>query len=137
MARVDEIMTNNPVTVDASATVAEAMTTLHDLDVRHLPVVDNGELVGILSDRDLRGYAAPDFVEDGEEADVRERLETLVSDVMAADVATLEPESGLTEAIDMMIEERVGALPVVNARSQELAGIVSYVDILRAVRESL
>lgn len=134
---IGEIMTKNPVTAQAQSTVAEALSTLHDLDVRHLPVVDDGELVGILSDRDLRSFAELDLLDLERQEEYREKLKTPISEIMSADVASLESESEIREAIDMMLEERVGAIPVVNRHTQELEGIVSYIDILRALRSEL
>ena len=54
---------------------------------------------------------------------------------MSADVATIAPAAELVEVIDAMLESGVGALPVVDDAADELLGIVSYVDVLRAVRE--
>jgi acetoin utilization protein AcuB len=54
---------------------------------------------------------------------------------MTSDVITVHPESDASEAIDLMIEHRVGALPVVEPDSTKLVGIVSYVDALRAARD--
>ena len=132
---IGEIMTKNPVTAMASSTVSAALSTLHDLDVRHLPIVDGGELVGIISDRDLRSFVALDVYEPDKQEEVREKLRTPVSEIMATDLAALDPESELVEAIDMMLEERVGAIPVVNRSNKELVGIVSYIDVLRALRD--
>lgn len=135
MTIASEIMSKNPVTVDVTSTVTDALTLLHDLNVRHLPVVDGSSLVGIVSDRDLREFAAPAFVEDDQQAEIQQKLATPITEVMASNVSTLDLETDIGEAIDMMLEYRVGAVPVVSSRSQELVGIVSYVDVLRAVRD--
>jgi acetoin utilization protein AcuB len=54
---------------------------------------------------------------------------------MSSDVVTVNPETEVGEAIDLMIEHRIGALPVVEADSTKLVGILRYVDALRAARE--
>ena len=99
-----------------------------------LPVVEEDALVGIISDRDLRdlGVEARD---DG--ATVRRTLAQPASQVMSSGVVTVHPESDVAEAIDLMIEHRIGALPVVEPDSTKLLGIVSYVDVLRAARDLL
>lgn len=129
---VSEVMTENPATVDASRSVREVLRELYELDVRHLPVVDNGQLVGIVSDRDMRAVTVP--LLDGGSGD---QLDQSISDLMSSDVVSVDPEMDLTEVVDLMIEHRIGAVPVVAPETQDLVGIVSYIDILKAARDSL
>ncbi len=131
---ISEIMTKNPVTATTNSNVAEALATLHDLDVRHLPIVDGNELVGIVSDRDLRSFVAIDLFNMLERDEIREKLKTPVCEIMATDLASIDPESEIAEAIDMMLDERIGAIPVVSRTSRELVGIISYIDVMRALR---
>ena len=136
--RADEIMTERVVTIRATQKVADAIEVLAEHRIRHLPVVgDAGQLVGMITDRDLRGVGVPRLFEGESLARLRERLDARVSDVMSADVATVGPEAALVEIIDCMLEENVGAVPVVDDDTDRLVGIVSYVDVLRAVREEL
>lgn len=130
---VDEVMTREPVTVRSRLSIGEALSILKEVDARHLPVVDGGELVGILSDRDLLELRN---VLDDPDADTSV-LRRAVSAYMSTDVASVNPETELTEAVDIMIERRVGALPVLEAETEALVGIVSYVDVLKAAREFL
>jgi CBS domain-containing protein len=130
---VDEVMTRQPTTVRSRVSMGEALSTLKEVDARHLPVVDGGELVGILSDRDLLELRN---VLDDPDANTSV-LERPVSDYMSTDVAWVNPETELTEAVDIMLERRVGALPVLEAETGALVGIVSYVDVLKAAREFL
>lgn len=128
---VHEVMTPDPHTVEVTATVRDAAALLTELDVRHLPVMESGNLVGILSDRDVRSLLGPDL----EDPDLRaQRLDSAVSELMSSDVISVGPEDDLGEAIDLMIENRLGSLPVVNEDPDQLVGVVSYVDILRAAR---
>ena len=133
--RARDIMTANPVTVSEQATVAEAADLLRDLAIRHLPVVRGGALVGILSDRDLGALDlwTPAGVEDLKA--LRARRATPVLRVMSADVVSVDPETGVGEIIAAMIETKIGAVPVVDPATQEVVGIVSYVDVLRAVQD--
>ena len=120
-------------TVRSTVSIGEALSILKEVDARHLPVVDGRALVGILSDRDLLELRN---VLDDPDADTSV-LARAVSAYMSTDVASVDPETELAEAIDIMLERRVGALPVVQAETEILVGIVSYVDVLKAARELL
>ena len=132
---VRDIMTSNPYAVSVTSSVRHLLRALAEADVRHLPIVDEGALVGIVSDRDLRalGSLVDDVLE--RPGSAQEALAQPASSVMTSSVITVNPESDVAEAIDLMIEHRVGALPVVEADSTKLVGIVSYVDALRAARD--
>lgn len=127
-----EIMTQDPVTVDERTSVAKAVEILQTLEIRHLPVLSrqNGELIGMLSDRDIRRAGTPfTLLTDP-------RFENLpVVEWMSADAITIGREADLREIIDLMLEHRIGALPVIDETSNQLLGIVSYVDVLRSVRD--
>jgi acetoin utilization protein AcuB len=130
-------MTKNPVTAPSDATVGEVLSTLYELDARHLPIIDNGQLAGIVSDRDLRPYAVPKPGVLEIDAEFADGLQKSISDVMSGNVVSVEAESEVSEVIDLMLEEKVGAVPVIDRESLELIGIISYVDILRAVHKSV
>lgn len=126
MATAMDIMTTKVISIRTTATVREAIRTLDELDVRHLPVVDDrDELVGMLSDRDLLQLRRSE-----------EALRRPVSEVMSGDVLSVSPGADVTEIIDLMTENRIGAVPVVD-RDSHLAGLVSYVDVLREAGKSL
>jgi acetoin utilization protein AcuB len=127
---VEEIMTRNPHAIEANQSVREAMHRLLTLDIRHLPVLDSGVLVGMLSDRDVRGIASATLT-----GEVNDQLSAAVSDLMTSDPISVDPEADIGEVIDLMIENKVGALPVV--AEDKLVGIVSYVDVLRYARSEL
>lgn len=132
---VEDVMTPEAVVVGPAATVYEALSTMFDVGVRHLPVVYEGELVGILSDRDLRGvWAPPDFDPDVQASDP---MRQSVSDRMSGDVLSVTPETELRDVVDLMLEQKIGAVPVVQVDTQELVGVISYVDVLRAARDLL
>lgn len=114
-------MTRAVVSVSPTDSVARAWELLDDLEIRHLPVIENHQLVGILSDRDLREVRSP------------RAMETPVSQIMTTNVLSVEDTESLRAAIDTMLEYKVSALPVVNSAGQ-LQGILSYVDILRTLR---
>lgn len=132
-----ELMTPNPVTVNVEESLVDAWDLMRELDIRHVPVVQNGALVGMLSDRDL-GHLDMARMAMGEGADaLRRELARPIIDVMRSDVIFVEPETGLNDVIALLVEHKVGALPVVQPDTREVLGIVSYIDVLRAVQDSL
>jgi CBS domain-containing protein len=132
---VSEVMTARPSTADVRSSVRTVMKRLSELDVRHLPIVDDGELVGIISDRDLRDVMNQLVTEGAGRAD--QILNGPIADIMSADVISVDPETELNDVVDLMIEHRIGALPVTTPGTDELVGIISYVDVLRAAKEEL
>ena len=125
---VNDLMTPDPVTVPPHATVAEAWDLMRELEIRHVPVVEHGALVGMVSDRDLARV--------GIEA-LRGELGTPVLKVMTSDVIAVNPESDLSEVVDLLVEHKIGAIPVVLSDTRQVVGIVSYIDVLRALQDSL
>jgi acetoin utilization protein AcuB len=132
-----ELMTENPATVSPEATLAEAWDLMRDLDVRHLPVVDRGVLVGMLSDRDLGNLDVGRLLSEEGADGLRRRLARPVIQVMSTDLVAVEPETDVSDLITLFLENKVGAIPVVLPDNRQIVGIVSYVDILRAVQEVL
>jgi acetoin utilization protein AcuB len=132
-----ELMTEDPVTVSPQATIAEAWDLMREMDVRHLPVVERDVVVGMLSDRDV-GSLEVERLLTAEGADtLRRRLARPVMDFMSSDVVTVEPGTDVGELITIFIEEKIGAVPVIDPETWRLMGIVSYIDVLRAVQEAL
>lgn len=127
-----DIMTKNPYATGPENTIYEVLWTMTDSGIRHVPVVREGELIGILSDRDLRRFSLS-MLDDPEHAS--EKLKRAVVDFMSSDVVSVAADAHLSEVIDLLIENRIGALPVLDSISGDLMGIVSYVDVLRGVRE--
>jgi acetoin utilization protein AcuB len=110
---------------------------MRELDIRHLPVVQDGELVGMVSDRDVAYLDVARLLE-AEGADgLQRQLTTPVIEIMSADVVYVEPDTGLGDVIELMRERKIGAVPVVTTGTREVVGIVSYVDVLGAVQDLL
>jgi acetoin utilization protein AcuB len=132
-----DLMTPNPSTVTPQTSIAEVWDLMRVLDVRHIPVVENEALVGMLSDRDLGSLEVTRLlVEEGAEA-LRRRLARPVIQLMSADVVAAEPETDVSELVTLFLEHKVGAIPVVVPDTRRVVGIVSYIDILRALRDEL
>ena len=131
------LMTKYPVTVTPQATIAEALDLMRDLDIRHLPVVERGALVGMLSDRDLAYLNVGAALTDEGAAALKRELATPVIKVMRSDVICVEPETDLSDVIGLLLEHKIGAIPVIRPDTQAVVGIVSYIDVLRAVQDLL
>lgn len=130
-----DVMTPNPITVTPQATLAEVWDLMREADIRHVPVARAGVLVGMLSDRDLASLdVGRVLTTEGADA-LRRSLGTPVISVMSSDVIAVEPETDLGEVIELMLENKVGAIPVILPDTREVVGITSYVDVLRAVQE--
>jgi len=131
MLTAHDLMTEDPVTVPMMAKVGRAVDLLHSLDVRHLPVVDeSGALVGMLSDRDLRALTFPEVAGGEYVGAVQTALDAPIASIMTSDVISVDVEADAAEIVDLMIDRKIGAVPVVDADGA-LVGIVSYVDLLR------
>jgi acetoin utilization protein AcuB len=91
----------------------------------------------MLSDRDLgRLDIARALTSEGAEA-LRRELATAVVNVMSSDVIAVEPDTDLGEVVELLLEHRIGALPVVEPETREVVGIVSYIDVLRGLHAML
>ena len=122
MARsVRELMTENPRTVEAGGTVAEAARIMRDEDVGIVPVVEGERLVATLTDRDITIRVV---------AEGRDPQSTRVSEVASGDVVTIEPERELDEALRLMAQHQVRRLPVVEGG--RLVGVLAQADVARS-----
>lgn len=130
MSRLAQIMTVDPITLPESATVGQASREMEARGLRHLPVVDDGNrLVGIISDRDLRGPMV------GCVGTVPSTT-TSVSAIMTRHVIAARIDDPVHVAAHKMIASRVGAVLVTDDNGI-VRGIVSYVDVLaRLVEEA-
>jgi CBS domain-containing protein len=119
MARtVNEVMTHDPATLAPSATLVEAARFMRDEDIGPVLVAENGNLTGIVTDRDIVVRAI---------ADGRDPRETKLADVCSADLTSLSPDQDAGEAARIMREQDIRRLPVVqNGRP---VGIVAIGDL--------
>ena len=130
--RVGDIMSVPPVTITPSTSVHEAQALMQQRKIRHLPVLQDGRLVGMISDRDIR-LVLPSPATSLTVWEIRHLLDKLtVGEVMTYFVMTTAPDCLVTEAVGRMLGHKVGALPVVEDR--QVVGILTRTDILRAFR---
>ena len=134
---VKQVMSSELRTLKPESSVRLAMKLLVLEDIRHLPVVEEGRLVGIVSERDLRPLLAGVLEKTERPDDVERRLSQPISNVMTTDVLAVHPETQLADAVEMMVAQRIGALPVVESDTGRLVGIMSYVDVLNVVQKLL
>jgi CBS domain-containing protein len=128
-ATVKDIMTKEVSTLGRNDTldIADDMMTLER--IRHLPVLDEGRVVGVVSQRDLFRSALAAALGYGENAQKRLLRTIRVKEVMSEPPITVSPEATAKEAIRLMLERKIGCLPVVEGHT--LVGIVTETDILR------
>jgi CBS domain-containing protein len=126
--KVVDIMTKDPLTLTPVETVGQADDLMNTNKIRQLPLVQGKELVGIVTDRDIRSFLSGSLLESPE---ARERaLASAVREIMTTEPITVSPDDDLQEAVELMIDEKIGGIPVVDD-AEGLVGIVTYVDILR------
>jgi acetoin utilization protein AcuB len=126
--KVVDVMTKNPVSISPSETVAQAEELMAENRIRQLPVVEDRALVGIVTDRDLRSFLSGPLLSTPAERD--RALNTSIGDVMTTEPLSLAPDDKLQDAVELLVEEKIGGVPVVDA-SEGLVGIVTYIDVLR------
>jgi acetoin utilization protein AcuB len=132
---VKKRMTRDPVTVSPADSLADALRLTRTRRIRHLPVVSGGEVVGIVSDRDVR-LAMPSPLTESDDRRVAFLEQTRIADVMRGEVSTIGPHDTVEDAATLMRRRRIGALPVVDAHGR-LLGIITESDVLDAFVEIL
>jgi len=126
--KVVDVMTQNPLTVTPSETIGQADELMSENKIRQLPVVQDKELLGIISDRDIRSFLSGSLLESP--AAREKALNTKIGEIMTTEPLTLSPDDDLQEAVELLIDEKIGGIPVVD-EVEGLMGIVTYLDVLR------
>jgi CBS domain-containing protein len=127
--RVREVMTKEIITLSPDQHLHSVDDLMKVAGIRHVPVVDNGRLVGIVTQRDLFRAAMSSVLEFRDSA-ARGWLERIrVAEVMTREVATASPDWPIGRAIDTMLERAIGCLPVVER--DKLIGLVTDTTLLR------
>ncbi len=126
---VREIMMGSPVTLRPDATLELAHNLISLGRIRHLPVLDGGRLVGLLSERDLIGGVSNRILRLTPRGRATLLKDELVRNVMKKRVVTVTPETPIKEAARLMAEKKIGCLPVL--RDGSLVGLVTATNVLR------
>ena len=130
---VTRSMTRKVITIDRDADIFKAQDLMSRNRIRHLPVVDaENTLIGIVTDRDIRSALPYELFKDpGSESAKTKIAKVKINDIMTLNPRTISPEDTIQDALLVIQELRVGALPVVD-KSGKLKGILSVRDLLRA-----
>ncbi len=133
---VRERMTPNPITVQADASYDDALRLIREKKIRRLPVIDKqGRLVGVIAEKDLL-YASPSPATSLSAFEMPYLLAKLqIKEIMNKRVITVDEDCTLEEAARIMVDHKIGSLPVL--RGPQLVGIITETDIFRVMAESL
>jgi CBS domain-containing protein len=123
---VQEAMTSNPTAITPDTTASEAAQLMKTEDVGALPVVEDGRLTCVITDRDLAIRALAEG-RDGQ---------TAVREIASTDVVTIDPQQSLEEAARLMAEHQVRRLPVVE-EDGKLVGMLAQADLAQAGHDQL
>jgi CBS domain-containing protein len=129
--RVRDLMTAKPITVDPDTPMLQARQRMAEERIRHLVVVDDARVVGIVTDRDIR-LNLPSPATSLSVWELNYLLSRLtVGGVMSAAVIVVDPDRPIAEAARLMLDHKIGALPVVD--EGRLIGIITESDFVRAM----
>jgi CBS domain-containing protein len=120
MGQIRDLMTSNPVTCESSASVLDAAKQMAQQDVGPIPVVENDQLAGIVTDRDIVVRVV---------AEGRDPSSTTVGEIASKDLETVSPDEELDSALRKMASAQVRRLPVVE--NGRVVGIVAQADVAR------
>ncbi|MGD9269410.1 MAG: CBS and ACT domain-containing protein [Desulfobacterales bacterium] len=125
-------MSKNVVTIDVNDSMQDAMRLLKKHDIRMLPVMKKGKLVGIVTDRDLKKASASDATT----LDVHELLYLLtkikVEDIMTKDPVTVQPDYTVEETAQLLLENKISGAPVVDQKGKVI-GTITQTDIFKVL----
>lgn len=128
---VREIMIASPVTLKPNDSLKLASELISLARLRHIPIVDNGKLLGVVSERDLMARAAERIFNPKSRSRSALLNVVMLKEVMQRRVITVEPETSIQEAAHLMAERKIGCLPVLN--DGNLVGLVTTTDMLRYI----
>jgi acetoin utilization protein AcuB len=126
--KVVDVMSADPLTVSPSDTVGDADELMYQNHYRQLPVVKGKDVLGIITDRDIRSFLGQYLISSPRAREAA--LNAKVEEIMTREPLTLAPDDELETAIELLLNEKFGAAPVVDD-AEGLVGIVSYLDLLR------
>jgi acetoin utilization protein AcuB len=130
---VSRSMTRKVITVGPETGLFEAQELMAESTIRHLPVIDpDDRLIGIVTDRDIRSALPYEFFKQHPTEEEKQKFSRLqIKDIMSKNPLTISPTYTIQDALLMIQDAKVGALPVVDEENR-LKGIISVRDLLRA-----
>lgn len=123
---ISKFMTTVPHTIEADRTISDAKKIMREHEIRHLPVISSGKIVGIITDRDITFIQAFKGIDSNIEK---------VDQAMTIDPYTVTVDASLDEVCFVMAEKKYGSVLVED--NHKLVGIFTWVDALRATHELL
>jgi acetoin utilization protein AcuB len=133
--RIKDVMTRNPITVDSETLVLDAQRIMKENNIRRLPIVDKGKLVGIITKHDLL-EAAPSPATSLSIHELNYLLSKMkVKEIMKKNPVTIAPDTPFEEALRLGQEKKIGSFPVTD--NGKLVGIATESDIIRFVTRVL
>ncbi len=133
--RVWQLMASDVVTLDAHGMLDVADDLMRLKRIRHLPVLDHGDLVGLVTQRDLFLAGVSSVLNFRRQSEKEWLGRIRVREVMTTDLITVTPEADIEDAVELMVQHKIGCLPVVTAG--KLVGLLSETDCLRYLRRIL
>ena len=131
MIYVSDLMTSRVFTLRRTDTLQDVRSLMQLAKIRHIPVTEGGDrFVGLLTHRDLLGYAVSHLAEINREEQEEIESSILVGDIMQTDVRTVAPDTLLREAAEILYRNKYGCLPVLDG-DNKLVGIITEADFLR------
>jgi acetoin utilization protein AcuB len=122
-------MTPEPDTVTPDATLREALALMNVADERQLPVMEDGRLVGIITNRDIRLALESPLIDKDSYMRMQLLHEHTVAECMTADPITIHPDAPIWQAAELLSAHKIGGLPVMDGPN--LVGIITITDLLR------
>jgi len=127
---ISEVMIPKPVTITPDQTIGRALELMARYDIRRLPVVKEGKLVGIITDRDVRQLTGRPTLKLPKTAQDDAYLNLPVEEAMTLNVITIRDNQPVQQAIQVMLKHKIGGLPAVD-RQDQMVGMLSVQDVLK------
>jgi acetoin utilization protein AcuB len=127
---VSEIMTKDVITVKPDQTLADLRQLLAKHQFHHLLVEENGELVGVISDRDVSANSSPYLGTLNERSEDRDLLDKQVEEMMSTEVVVVDEDTIIDCASILLLENNISCLPVIDD-TRKILGIITWKDILQ------
>lgn len=133
--KVREWMTPDPFTLSEGDRVKTAVKHLLKAGIRHIPVLRDGKLTGIVTDRDIR-RALPSLEAGATPEQYQAFMEkNTLKDIMTADPVTCTPDTDVIDAVKILAERKFGAIPIL--QGDQLVAILTQIDVMRALLRML
>lgn len=132
-SHVRDYMTPNPNTLEVNCSLLDAFLLLRRGGLRHIPILEEGRLVGVLTDRDVARFAPTMLLPLPPQEYNRVFEDTPVGKLMTRNPVSTAPDAPLAEAVELLYQNRLGCLPVLEGN--QLVGIITRKDMLRALHD--